>query len=212
MTVKSPEVRPRRGSYARGRATKENILRSALDVVGRNGYGATILRDIADEVGMTQAGLLHHFDTKEKLLAEVLRKRDEVNREILTPSSDLDELPLIIKLAHHNVEVPGLVQLYVRLQAEAVDPEHPSHEYFLDRDVVTHSRVTRDIERRQKAGLFDPEADAAVVARMLLALSDGLQSQWAIDPTIDLPGTVDALWNKYARPSERPAAESTQPN
>src|SRR5213595_2586783 len=104
MTVKSPEVRPRRGSYARGRATKENILRTALEVIGRKGYSATILRDIADEVGMTQAGLLHHFDTKENLLAEVLRKRDEVNREILAPSADVTELPLIIRLAHHNVE------------------------------------------------------------------------------------------------------------
>lgn len=200
--MKNPEVRTRRGSYARGRATKENILRSALEVIGRNGYSATVLRDIAEEVGITQAGLLHHFDTKENLLAEVLRKRDEVNRELLAPSSDVNELPLIIRLAHHNVEVPGLVQLYVRLQAEAVDPEHPCHEYFLDRDVVIHSRMTRDIERRQKAGLFDPDADAGVVARMLLGLSDGLQSQWAINPAIDLAGTVDALWSKYARPAK----------
>lgn len=200
--MKNPEVRTRRGSYARGRATKENILRSTLEVIGRNGYSATVLRDIAEEVGITQAGLLHHFDTKENLLAEVLRKRDEVNRELLAPSSDVNELPLIIRLAHHNVEVPGLVQLYVRLQAEAVDPEHPCHEYFLDRDVVIHSRMTRDIERRQKAGLFDPDADAGVVARMLLGLSDGLQSQWAINPAIDLAGTVDALWSKYARPAK----------
>jgi beta-glucosidase len=188
----------RRGSYAKGRAARELILQTALDVIGRKGYTATSLRDIADEAGMTQAGLLHHFDTKENLLAEVLRKRDEVDRQHFSPA-DVTELPLIIQLAHHNMEVPGLVQLYVSLQAAAVNPEHPCHDYFRERDLVVHGRITRDIERRQKAGTFDADADGSVIARMLLALSDGLQAEWAINPELDLAGTLDAFWNSYAR-------------
>jgi beta-glucosidase len=188
----------RRGSYAKGRAARELILQTALEVIGRKGYTATSLRDIADEAGMTQAGLLHHFDTKENLLAEVLRKRDEVDRQHFSPA-DVTELPLIIQLAHHNMEVPGLVQLYVSLQAAAVNPEHPCHDYFRERDLVVHGRITRDIERRQKAGTFDADADGSVIARMLLALSDGLQAEWAINPELDLAGTLDAFWNSYAR-------------
>lgn len=188
----------RRGSYAKGRAARELILQTALDVIGRKGYTATSLRDIADEAGMTQAGLLHHFDTKENLLAEVLRKRDEVDRQHFSPA-DVTELPLIIQLAHHNMEVPGLVQLYVSLQAAAVNPEHPCHDYFRERDLVVHGRISRDIEKRQKSGTFDPDADANVISRMLLALSDGLQAEWAINPDIDLAGTLDAFWNSYAR-------------
>lgn len=187
----------RRGTYAKGRAAREHILQTGLDVIGRKGYTATSLRDIADEAGMTQAGLLHHFDTKENLLAEVLRKRDEVDRQHFSPA-DVTELPLIIQLAHHNMEVPGLVQLYVSLQAAAVNPEHPCHDYFRERDLVVHGRITRDIEKRQTAGTFDPDADAGVISRMLLALSDGLQAEWAINPDIDLAGTLDAFWNSYA--------------
>jgi beta-glucosidase len=199
----------RRGSYAKGRAARELILQTALDVIGRKGYTATSLRDIADEAGMTQAGLLHHFDTKENLLAEVLRKRDEVDRQHFSPA-DVTELPLIIQLAHHNMEVPGLVQLYVSLQAAAVNPEHPCHDYFRERDLVVHGRITRDIERRQKAGTFDADADASVIARMLLALSDGLQAEWAINPELDLAGTLDAFWNSYARTGKTapPAGEA----
>lgn len=199
----------RRGSYAKGRAARELILQTALDVIGRKGYTATSLRDIADEAGMTQAGLLHHFDTKENLLAEVLRKRDEVDRQHFSPA-DITELPLIIQLAHHNMEVPGLVQLYVSLQAAAVNPDHPCHDYFRERDLVVHGRITRDIEKRQNAGTFDADADAKVIARMLLALSDGLQAEWAINPDIDLAGTLDAFWNSYARTGKTvpPAAEA----
>jgi beta-glucosidase len=199
----------RRGSYAKGRAARELILQTALEVIGRKGYTATSLRDIADEAGMTQAGLLHHFDTKENLLAEVLRKRDEVDRQHFSPA-DVTELPLIIQLAHHNMEVPGLVQLYVSLQAAAVNPEHPCHDYFRERDLVVHGRITRDIERRQKAGTFDADADASVIARMLLALSDGLQAEWAINPELDLAGTLDAFWNSYVRTGKTvpPAGEA----
>ena len=199
----------RRGSYAKGRAARELILQTALDVIGRKGYTATSLRDIADEAGMTQAGLLHHFDTKENLLAEVLRKRDEVDRQHFSPA-DVTELPLIIQLAHHNMEVPGLVQLYVSLQAAAVNPEHPCHDYFRERDLVVHGRIARDIEKRQKAGTFAPDADPNAISRMLLALSDGLQAEWAINPDIDLAGTLDAFWNSYARTVNTvpPAAEA----
>lgn len=199
----------RRGSYAKGRAARELILQTALDVIGRKGYTATSLRDIADEAGMTQAGLLHHFDTKENLLAEVLRKRDEVDRQHFSPA-DVTELPLIIQLAHHNMEVPGLVQLYVSLQAAAVNPEHPCHDYFRERDLVVHGRITRDIEKRQKAGTFDPDASPRLISRMLLALSDGLQAEWAINADVDLAGTLDAFWNSYARTGKSvpPAADA----
>ncbi|MGN6403676.1 TetR/AcrR family transcriptional regulator [Sinomonas sp.] len=196
----SPAPPRRRGPYAQGRAARELILQTALEVIARKGYNATSLRDIAEEVGMTQAGLLHHFDTKENLLAEVLRKRDEVDRQNFSPA-DVTELPLIIQLAHHNPEVPGLVQLYVSLQAAATDPEHPCHDYFRERDLVVHGRIARDIEKRQKAGAFDPTVDASVIARMLLALSDGLQAEWAINSDVDLAGTLDAFWSRYARPA-----------
>ena len=195
-TVAAPSRR--RGPYAKGRAARELILTTALDVLARKGYSATSLRDIAQEVGMTQAGLLHHFDSKENLLAEVLRKRDEVDRQKFSPA-DVTELPLIIQLAHHNMEVPGLVQLYVSLQAAAMDPAHPCHDYFLERDLIVQGRIARDIEKRQQAGTFDPDADAKVIARMLLALSDGLQAEWAINPAVDLAGTLDAFWSQYTR-------------
>jgi len=192
-----------RGPYARGRASRELILETALDVISQKGYGATSLKDIAQEVGMTQAGLLHHFGTKENLFAEVLQARDAQNRAALSGQDDHD-LPLIVRLAHHNVQTPGLVKLYVNLAAAAGDPAHPIHNFFRDRYQALVARIADDIRRRQEEGRFRPEADPELVARTLFALSDGLQAQWVVDPTIDLPGVLTAYWESFV-PVAHPA-------
>ena len=69
----------RRGSYAKGVAKREEILTRALDVIAREGYRGASVKELADAVGLSQAGLLHYFDSKEELFTEILRKRDELD-------------------------------------------------------------------------------------------------------------------------------------
>ena len=185
---------PRR-TYAQGRESQDLILETALGVIERKGYSATSLRDIAAEVGMTQAGLLHHFGTKENLLVEVLRQRDIVNRRNLAAQHG-DE-PMTIRVARHNTHVPALVHLYVSLEAAAADPAHPGHEFFRRREDEVLASMRRDIEARQLAGGFPADVDAAKVARVFLALSDGLQAQWGVNSDVDLPGTIEWLWDQF---------------
>lgn len=189
---------PRR-TYSQGRESQDLILETALVVIERKGYSATSLRDIAAEVGMTQAGLLHHFGTKENLLVEVLRQRDDVNRRILAaePGDEPGDEPATIRMARRNAHLPGLVHLYVSLAAAAADPTHPGNEFFLRRDAEIHGLMTRDIMARQRAGTFPADADAAMVARVFIAISDGLQAQWTVNPSLDLVGTIEWLWRQF---------------
>ena len=69
----------RRGSYAKGVAKREEILERALEVIAREGYRGASVKELADAVGLSQAGLLHYFDSKEELFTEIVRKRDEVD-------------------------------------------------------------------------------------------------------------------------------------
>ncbi len=191
--------RRRRRTSTQGRASQELILDTALEVLERRGYSATSLRDIAAEVGMTQAGMLHHFGTKENLLVEVLRRRDVVNRRTL--AAEPGDEPMSIRVARHNAHAPALVHLYASLQAAASDPGHPGHEFFRARDAEITDIIIRDIRVRQRDGRFDPDVDAERLARVILALSDGLQAQWGIDPDIDLAGTIEWLWQRFAAPA-----------
>src|SRR5437763_7227834 len=60
-----------------------DICRTAAQIFRDRGYDATSVSDVARALGMTKAGLYHHFDSKEALLFEIVmygleRVRDEV--------------------------------------------------------------------------------------------------------------------------------------
>ncbi|WP_159501422.1 TetR/AcrR family transcriptional regulator [Microbacterium sp. 18062] len=188
----------KRGPYARGRKNRQLILDAAMEVIGDKGYNSTLLQDIAAEVGITPAGILHHFESKEALLAEVLRERDTVNRQRFAGGDE--QYPMTVHVMRHNAGVPGLIQLYVSTVAAASDPHHPLREYLLERDAEILESVKADIVRRQEAGTVNPGVDAEKFARVLVSLSDGLQAQWTIDSTIDLPGVLEWLWETLAAP------------
>ncbi len=80
------------GSYAKGIAKREEILSIALDLVAVNGFRRTSIKDIADAVGLTQAGLLHYFDSKDELWVEVLKRRDAIDDAHDWQASDPAEL------------------------------------------------------------------------------------------------------------------------
>ena len=56
---------------------------AAVEVFATVGYNKGSLREVADRVGMSQAGLLHHFPSKEHLLEAVLTWRDDDARALL---------------------------------------------------------------------------------------------------------------------------------
>ena len=51
---------------------REDILWAAAEVLHRNGYDATTMKDIAAQVNLTAASLYHHFKNKDFLLLNVL--------------------------------------------------------------------------------------------------------------------------------------------
>src|SRR5262245_5657504 len=66
---------------AKGRAAvkREQILDAAAKVLARRGYAATTLGEIAEEVGSAGAGsLYYHFDSRDELIEELLRRGVEV--------------------------------------------------------------------------------------------------------------------------------------
>jgi AcrR family transcriptional regulator len=169
-----------RGPYAKGVAKRAEILRTALEVIARHGYRKTSTRELAAAVGLSEAGLLHYFGSKEKLFEAVLRARDEADGSRFADSTD--PIDLLATVVRHNRSVPGLVELYSTFSAEAGDPDHNSHDYFVDRYATIRASLADTIRTRQSAGTFNPTANPEAVATVLIALSDGLQiqSQYAL--------------------------------
>src|SRR5262245_1264016 len=62
---------------------RKELLEAAVEVFGAKGFANGTLVEIAEQVGMTHAGVLHHYGSKEQLLMEVLRHRDASDLEPL---------------------------------------------------------------------------------------------------------------------------------
>ena len=190
----TPRKRGPRGAYAKTGATRRAILDAALEVFAQSGFRAGSLREIAARVGMSEAGLLHHFHSKSALLQEVLDRRDERALEVFDFSNEDGMVALrgLVELAARNVSIPGVVELYCTLSAEATAPDHPAHAYFVRRYVFTRRATREALERlaadgRLRAGV-DPERAGASV----MALMDGLQVQWLLDRSaVDMPAMLE---------------------
>jgi AcrR family transcriptional regulator len=178
--------RAARGSYAKTPARRAEIVRAGLEVFSAGGYHAASVREIAEKVGLSQAGVLHHFSSKWELLSAVLTLRDEdaLSWFPLGPNSRGTEvLTHTLKLISHNVEVPGLVELHCVLSAEATHPDHPAHQYFVQRYCSMTDLFTDAFGDMLTRGELRPGIDPRSAAIQCMALMDGLQVQWLLDRT-----------------------------
>jgi len=166
--------------YARGVIAREKILVAAARLFSESGFYETSLRGIAEKVGMTHPGLLHHFANKNDLLMAVLEYRDEQDREWMATNIDLEEFAsgrLVGKLVELNASRPGAMELFTKLSAEATNPEHPAHNYFVERFKWVVRDYAQAFAMAQSAGLLRKSFRPEVAARMLVGLLDGLQLQ-----------------------------------
>lgn len=162
------------------------ILRAATDVFGAKGFYNGSLQDVAEQVGMTHAGILHHFGSKNHLLLEVLKYRDDADVEDKAGKHIPDGEALfrhLIETAFRNENRPGIVQAYAVLSAESVTEEHPARGFFEERYRVLRGEIGQAFRTMcsEKGVPLSENVDHA--ASSILAVMDGLQVQWLLDPT-----------------------------
>jgi AcrR family transcriptional regulator len=65
---------------------RTDMCRTAAQIFRDRGYDATSVSDIARALGMTKAGLYHHFESKEALLLEIMNYGlDRVRDDVIVP-------------------------------------------------------------------------------------------------------------------------------
>jgi len=167
------------------RDRREEILQAASELFSIHGFRGTSLSSIAEAVDLTEPGLLHYFPSKVRLLQEVLAYRDEQDEEkysnLVKPGNTSIQgfFRLMDDLVVQNEGIPDLVRLFTILVSESIRSDHPSHVFFVDR----YNRV-----RETFVDLFsafdEPEVDIDFdeLATLVIAVMDGLQIQWLLDP------------------------------
>ena len=172
-----------RGSYAKGVARRQEILDRAIEVFVRRGSDRTSLRAIAEEVGVTHAALRHYFGSLEELLVAVYRESETRGGADDHDDPEATPVELMRDWTESNREVQGLVQLYSTLVATALEEGHPAaREFATERFSRTRADLAERVGRNQRAGRIRPDVDPLAVAALVIAASDGLQTQWLLDP------------------------------
>ncbi|MCP1428701.1 AcrR family transcriptional regulator [Microbacterium foliorum] len=165
------------------REKRELILKAAVEIFGNKGSTNGTLADVAEQVGITHAGVLHHFGSKQNLLLEVLAYRDQADvaelAEKRIPRGP--ELFLhLVRTAISNELRPGIVQAYTVLSSESVTDNHPGREYFEERYTTLRREVTEAFQLLcAQEGVDEPDT-IATGAASILAVMDGLQLQWLL--------------------------------
>lgn len=197
---------------ARTAAKRQSILEAALRVFGTRGYNNAALAEIAAEAGMTHAGVLHHFGSKERLLVAVLQYRDGVEAHGVAAREQIEGpsfLEHVLGTVEENAGRRGVVQTYAVLSAESVTDGHPAQEYFRGRFATLRTKLAGVFAEVAGRSPEDPEVTDAASA--FIAAMDGLQVQWLLDPdAVDMPRTValvlDELIDRLAKKRPAPSA------
>ncbi|BDZ65624.1 TetR/AcrR family transcriptional regulator [Agromyces mangrovi Wang et al. 2018] len=180
--------------YATGRARRAALVEAATAHFAANGFHDASLREIADAAGMAKSTLLHHFSSKDELLAAVLVHRDRRVAELYGANPDasgVEQLRGAVEGARRNAGEPGLVEVYAVLSSEASSASHPAHDYFRRRFDAARAGFAAEFADARAAGATRADLDSARAALWTIALWDGLQWQWLYDrDAIDVPALL----------------------
>ncbi|QEO10399.1 TetR/AcrR family transcriptional regulator [Protaetiibacter larvae] len=174
---------------------REEILKAALQTFGSKGYNKAPLTEIAEQVDMTHAGILHHFGSKDRLLLEVLSYRDQTDVAHLADQHIPDGIELfrhLVRTALLNSQRAGIVQAYAVLSAESVTDGHPAREFFEERYATLRGEVRHAFEAVCAEHEVSDRSRIDDGAAAILAVMDGLQVQWLLAPdAVDLARSTE---------------------
>jgi AcrR family transcriptional regulator len=189
---------------ARGRARRAAIVDAAVALFSTHGFRGTSVAAVAERAGVTDAGVLYHFKTKDELLLAVLAHFDEgyeraVN-EVLALGG-LEALKLIALWGHEMEASADLTALYVVLSAEHLRDESPVRAYFAARYARLLERNATLFQEAIERGELRPDLDPAAEASALLAHLDGIRLQWFF--TNGRVSIADSVWRYVTTMLER---------
>lgn len=169
------------------RYRKEEILEKATQLFGEYGFQGTSFALVAEAVGLTEQGVLHYFPSKVHLLQGVLEyhEKKEIEKHATLIESEHNDLPNLIEqlegVVRQNEKIPGLIQLFTVLVIESIRSDHPSHEYFVERYRRGREIFVHEFLKVNKTEIRS-DVDLEELAALIMAVMDGLQIQWLLDP------------------------------
>lgn len=189
-----------------GQSTRERIIAVAMRVFATQGFRGVPLDVIATEAAVTRQGILYHFESKAELLLAVLDQHERENEQLgaeLFAANNRELIPTMRAYYAASRENKGLIRMLLVLAAEAMDCEHPGHDFFVERYRRTREGLERSIAGAQAAGTMLDSIPAHRLAAVAVAVADGLQLQEYLDEgSVEIEETLADLLTLFSRPAD----------
>ncbi|HEX5966235.1 MAG TPA: TetR/AcrR family transcriptional regulator [Pyrinomonadaceae bacterium] len=162
---------------------REAILRAAISVFARCGYFNSKVADIAREAGVADGTVYLYFKSKEEILHSIFDRSVEEALDAARKRVERlnDPREKLRQIAHMHLERLGAdrdlaVVFQVELRGSTKFMEEFSAAGFAE--YLTLIRST--FEEGQRAGMFRPDLNARVVAKVFFGALDEMATNWIL--------------------------------
>jgi AcrR family transcriptional regulator len=198
MALRSPDGQ---GTSAR----REQLLRSALEVITARGYADTRIADVAEHAGTSPALVIYYFKTRDQLLTEALRYSEDAwyaagtQRLAGIPSAVGRLTELIAMTCLPDTDPAARSEWLLWLDLWALSPRNQGVAAVRRKfDERWRQTITTTVLAGQETGEFDAAADAGSFAVTLSALLDGMAVQIALEDADVPPARAYDLAMRFA--------------
>ena len=169
---------------------REAILDAALSTFSDLGYTQATLNDVADRLGVTKGCLYHYFESKEKLLVELIR--DRIGSAVVADGdfpvsggTREEVLRGLLQGIWHRLHQPGQIEVAILATTEL--PKVPEGGRLVFDEVVCRSRqsLRELLEQGHRCDeITDEEIERAarVIPLMIMGVALGTRVFRSLDP------------------------------
>ena len=175
----------------------QRIIEAMRSSVARRGVAGSTFDHVAREARVSRGLLHYYFGTKERLLAEVVRRDCELRMEALdeqlADAHDADGVvaALVDSLKRFVSDEPEFIVLVFELFTLSRRNEEIAVE-FAELLRRTRDQLADLLGRKQSEGALRLRAEPGAVADVLFALADGICMRMLSEPDHDFSGAIEA--------------------
>jgi AcrR family transcriptional regulator len=188
MIVAPPPGRTRT-AVARGEARRTAIVDAAIDLIAAHGATGFTLADVGAAAGVTRAGVLHHFATKEAVLEAALDAHQRFSAPVfprIAEPGGIGSILALVEIARKDAADRRQLALWNRLVAESLDPGAPLHDRIQRSYRAMVEGVRGFLRDARERGELRDDVDIDLEATALLAFLNGLETSWLLDPRVPI--------------------------
>ena len=159
---------------------KDEILKTALEIVFKQGYHKLTIRNIAGKINISEAAVYRHFESKEEIISELCNPIFTQNSFWDENISETDPFKLLqqIMMQQLNILIKNPFLSAILFQ-EDIFGEYPNIKEKFNAHRVERERIIKEIVRKgQQDGVISSDVDAATFAILYMGSIRILVLKW----------------------------------